>query len=142
MRRFPRAQKNSGFGNRLPALKNNNFFRRFLYALTGLKISWRSERSFRTHVVGAAFVLIVLLVTRPAPVWWAILFLVSGSVIALEVINTAVEKLIDHVHPDQHAIIGIVKDTLAGAVLVMSATALLVFAAFLWAQFYPMLTAP
>ncbi len=48
--------------------------------------------------------------------------------IALEPINTAVEKLIDHVHPDQHAIVGIVKDTLAGAVLVMSATPLLVFA--------------
>ncbi len=123
-------------------MKNHNFLRRFGYALTGLKISWQSERSFRTHVVGAVFVLIVLLATRPEALWWAILFLVSGSVIALEAINTAVEKLIDHVHPDQHAIIGIVKDTLAGAVLVMSATALLVFAAFLWGQFYPIFTAP
>jgi len=45
----------------LQALKNNNFFRRSGYALTGLKISWKSERSFRTHVVGGLFVLIVLL---------------------------------------------------------------------------------
>ena len=118
---------------RIPGfMKNHNFLRRFGYAWAGLKICWASERSFRTHVVGAAFVLIVLAATHPAPVWWAILFLVSGAVIALEAINTAVEKLIDHVHPDQHAIIGIVKDTLAGAVLVMSATALLVFVAFLF----------
>ena len=116
-------------------MKNHNFFRRFGYAWTGLKISWRSERSFRTHVAGAAFVMIVLAVTRPAPVWWAILLLVAGAVIALEAINTAVEKLIDHIHPDEHSIVGIVKDTLAGAVLVMSATALLVFAAFLYSRF-------
>jgi undecaprenol kinase len=116
-------------------MKNNNFLRRFGYAWTGLRIAWRSERSFRTHVFGAAFVLVVLLATRPAPIWWAILFLVSGAVIALEAINTAIEKLIDHVHPDQHSIIGVVKDTLAGAVLAMSATALLVFAAFLWGLF-------
>jgi undecaprenol kinase len=45
-------------------------------------------------------------------------------------VNTAVEKLIDHVHPDQHEIVGIVKDTLAGAVLTLSVTSLLTFAAF------------
>ena len=111
-------------------MKNHNFRRRFGFAWAGLKLSWQTERSFRTHIVGAVFVFIVLAATRPAPIWWAILFLAAGAVIALEAINTAVEKLIDHVHPDQHEIVGVVKDTLAGAVLVTSFTALLVFAAF------------
>ena len=98
-------------------MKNHNFLRRLGYALAGIGISWRSERTFRTLIVGLAFILAVLLLT-------------AGSVVALELVNTAVEKLIDHVHPDQHAIVGIVKDTLAGAVLTMSVTSLLVFAAF------------
>ncbi|HEX4506322.1 MAG TPA: diacylglycerol kinase [Alphaproteobacteria bacterium] len=111
-------------------MKNHNFLRRLGYALAGIKTSWRTERTFRTLSLGMAFILAVLVATRPAPIWWAALLLTAGSVVALELINTAVEKLIDHVHPDQHEIVGIVKDTLAGAVLTMSVTSLLVFAAF------------
>jgi diacylglycerol kinase len=116
-------------------MKNQNFLHRLGYALTGLKLSWRTEQTFRTLVAGLAFVIVVLAVTRPAAVWWAVLLLTAGAVVALELINTAVEKLIDHVHPDQHAIVGIVKDTLAGAVLTISITSLLVFAAFLFSLF-------
>ena len=116
-------------------MKNRNFLHRLGYALTGLTISFRTERTFRTLVAGLAFVVLVLLATRPAPIWWAILLLTAGAVVALELVNTAVEKLIDHVHPDQHAIVGIVKDTLAGAVLAMSVTSLLVFAAFVLSLF-------
>jgi diacylglycerol kinase (ATP) len=111
-------------------VKNRGFRYRLGYALAGITISWRTERTFRTLSLGMAFILAVLVATRPAPIWWAVLLLTAGSVVALELINTAVEKLIDHVHPDQHEIVGIVKDTLAGAVLTMSVTSLLVFAAF------------
>jgi undecaprenol kinase len=111
-------------------MKNRNFAYRLGYALAGIGISWRTERTFRTLSLGMAFILAVLLATRPGPIWWAVLLLTAGSVVALELVNTGVEKLIDHVHPDYHAIVGIVKDTLAGAVLTMSVTSLLVFAAF------------
>jgi diacylglycerol kinase len=111
-------------------VKNRTFRYRLGFALAGIRTSWQTERTFRTISLGMAFILVVLLVTRPEPLWWAILLLTAGAVVALELINTAVEKLIDHVHPDRHEIVGIVKDTLAGAVLTMSITALLVFAAF------------
>jgi len=116
-------------------MKNHNFLRRLGYALAGIAVSWRTERTFRTLSLGMVFILAVLVATRPAPIWWAVLLLTAGSVVALELINTAVEKLIDHVHPDQHEIVGIVKDTLAGAVLTMSVTSLLVFAAFVVSLF-------
>ena len=116
-------------------MKNRHFGYRLGYALAGIRISWRTERTFRTLVAGFMFVVAVLLATRPAPIWWAVLLLTAGLVVALELINTAVEKLIDHVHPDQHEIVGIVKDTLAGAVLAMSVTSLLVFAAFVVSLF-------
>jgi diacylglycerol kinase len=111
-------------------VKNRTFRYRLGYALAGIWTSWRTERTFRTLSLGLAFILAVLLVTRPAPLWWAVLLLTAGTVVALELVNTAVEKLIDHVHPDRHEIVAVVKDTMAGAVLTMSITALVVFAAF------------
>lgn len=118
-------------------MKNDRLLKRFGYAATGIRISLRSESSFRIQVMGLAFVVAVLILTQPSPVWWALLLLVSGGVLAVELLNTAIEKLIDHLHPDHHASLAVVKDTLAGAVLVMSMTALAVFAAFVWSRIYP-----
>ncbi|MDE3017106.1 MAG: diacylglycerol kinase [Pseudomonadota bacterium] len=115
-------------------MKNHNLLQRLGYAWSGLETSWKSEKSFRTQMGGLVFVIVVLLVMQPSPVWWALLLLTSGGVLAAELMNTAVEKLVDHLYPDQHPTLKTVKDTLAGAVLVMSVTALLVFAAFLWSR--------
>lgn len=113
-------------------MKNHNMLKRLGYAFSGIAASLRSEQSFRIQIVGLTFVIVVLFFTQPPPVWWALLLLTSGCVLTIELINTAVEKLIDHLHPNQHPTLKIVKDTLAGAVLVMSITALVAFAAFLW----------
>ncbi|MCF8473531.1 MAG: diacylglycerol kinase [Emcibacter sp.] len=111
-------------------MKNQSLLKRLYNAGQGIRASFLSEMNFRLHIMATLLVLIMLIVTRPDPLWWAILLLVSGLVLTLELINTALEKLIDHMHPDQHAVIGIVKDTLAGAVLLASLIALCVFMAF------------
>ena len=49
-------------------------------------------------------------------------------VIATELINTALEHLADHLHPEQHPRIKIVKDCAAAAVLILSIGALWVAA--------------
>ena len=115
-------------------MKNHSLLRRIQYACAGIKASWQSENSFRLQVGALTLVVILLLTTKPDAAWWALLLLTSGGVLAAELINSAVEKLIDHLHPGQHATLKTVKDTLAGAVLVMSIAALLVFAAFLWSR--------
>jgi undecaprenol kinase len=114
-------------------MKNQHIIRRFQFALAGLKESWRSEKSVRAHIAVGVAVLTLLLVTHPAPLWWALLLLAWGLMLAVELVNTALEKLVDHLHPDQHAIIGVVKDTLAAAVLVMCVIGGVVLLAFLWA---------
>jgi len=115
-------------------MKNQPMWRRFLYAFAGLKVTLATERSFRADVISASLVVLLLLVTRPAPVWWAILLLACGLVMSVELINTAVEKLVDHLHPDLHDAIKVVKDTLAGAVLVSCIAGGGVLLAFLWAE--------
>lgn len=116
-------------------LKGQGLGRRARFALNGLKLAVARERSIRTHLLAAAAVLLVLLVTRPAPLWWAVLALAVGLVIVAELANSALETLIDHVHPDRHPEIGAAKDIAAGAVLVASGIAVVVGIAFLLAAF-------
>ena len=113
-------------------MKNQSFFYRLGFAVTGLTTTWRSEPSFKTHVVATVAVLGLLLWLKPAPLWWAIAALTIGFVLAAEVFNTAVEGLADHLHPEQHPAIKAVKDCAAGAVLVASIAALGVAAAFVY----------
>jgi len=104
--------------------KNRPFTERLSFAWSGLKSAWQSEASLRTHVVMAALLLVVLLILRPSPIWWAVGGLTAALVIAAELINTALEHLADHLHPEQHPRIKLVKDCAAAAVLVLSLAAL------------------
>jgi diacylglycerol kinase (ATP) len=108
---------------------------RFRFAMQGLMATVKTERSFRSHIISAVLVLALLMLTRPAPLWWAILLLASGFMMATELVNTAVEKLIDYLHPAQHEVVGVVKDTLAGAVFISCAAGAVALAAFLCTLF-------
>ena len=109
-------------------MKNKPFHRRLGFAIAGILEGWRNERSFRTHILFAVAAIGALCVLRPAPVWWAIVILTIGLVLATELINGALEALVDHLHPDIHPRIRVVKDMAAGAVLVTAITALIVAA--------------
>jgi diacylglycerol kinase (ATP) len=113
-------------------MKNQAFLHRLSFALIGLRTAWRTEKSFKSQVAAAAAVVGVLLWLQPAPLWWAVAALTIGFVLAAEVMNTAVEGLADHLHPEQHPAIKAVKDCAAGAVLVASVAALGVAAAFVY----------
>jgi undecaprenol kinase len=113
----------------LNELKNKSFATRLKFAFAGLGHAIGAERSVRTHLMFLAGVLGGLTYLRPAPVWWALVLLVSSAVIAAELFNTAVERLADQVQPQPHPQIRIVKDCAAAAVLVLSAGALCVAAA-------------
>jgi diacylglycerol kinase (ATP) len=113
-------------------MKNQPFHSRLGFALAGIASSLRSERSFRIHAAAVVAVAAVLLWLRPAPFWWAAVALASALVLAAELVNTAIEHLADHLHPEVHPGIRRVKDCAAAAVLVASCGALAVAAAFVF----------
>lgn len=113
-------------GNHVNDLKNKSFATRLKFALAGLGHAIGAERSVRTHLMFLVAVLAALAYLRPAPVWWALVLLVSCAVIAAELFNTAIERLADHMQSEPHPQIRIVKDCAAAAVLVLSAGALCV----------------
>lgn len=113
------------------AMKNQTFAKRMGFALQGLVAAFRLESSFRLQCLATVTIITVLAVIRPPMIWWALLLLNCGVVLAAELFNTALEHLIDHLHPSLHPIIKIAKDCAAGAVFVLSLTAVCVFVTFL-----------
>lgn len=57
---------------------------------------------------------------------WVVIVLVSAAVISLELINSALERALDKLHPGHDPLIGQAKDILAGAVLVMAVAAVVI----------------
>ncbi|MBY0519074.1 MAG: diacylglycerol kinase [Sphingomonas sp.] len=113
-------------------MKNARFLTRLRYALAGIATVWRRERSFRTQMLLGAGAVVVAILLRPAPIWIAALVIAAALVLTLEMINSALEYLIDHLHPDQHEAIGAAKDAAAGAVLLASIAALVVGGLMVW----------
>ncbi len=111
--------------------KNKPFLQRVRFALVGIYVAWKGESSFRIQAIIALAVLALLAWLQPRPLWWALLLAATGLVLALELVNTALEHVIDHLHPEQHPMMKVAKDCAAGAVLVAALTAVAVFAAFL-----------
>lgn len=108
--------------------KNSSFLKRAAFAINGLHSIWKRESSFRIQACGAVVLLVFCIVVRPPGVWCALFAMAATFILALESINTAVEALLDKLHPQYDPKIGFVKDCLAGAVLLASIGSLLVFA--------------
>lgn len=98
--------------------KNQPFLLRLRFALAGLGHAIRAEASVRIQLCVFVLVMVAMWLLRPEPVWWALVLWASSGVLAAELLNTAVEHLADHLHPDVHPTIRIVKDCAAAAVLV------------------------
>jgi undecaprenol kinase len=117
-------------------MKNRPFHRRVLYAINGLGTAWRRESSFRTQMALASLTIVALIILRPAITWWAIIVLTISFVLAAELMNSVVEGLIDHLHPDRHPEIRIIKDMAAATVLLASIGALMIGGLFILSEFW------
>lgn len=104
-------------------MKGQPFPTRMRYAAAGLAEAWRGEASFRVQAVLGSAALLVTAALRPGAAWAALVALSVALVLALETANSALEAVIDHLHPDPADPIRRAKDMAAGAVLVASAGA-------------------
>lgn len=91
-----------------------------LFAWNGMRAAWREEGGFRNHVFGAFAMATTLIVIQPDAIWWAVAFVSSALLIALELVNSVIERIIDHVDGRIHPEIKLIKDMSAAAVVVAS----------------------
>lgn len=101
-------------------------------ALGGIAHGVSTERNIKIQGAVGIMVLIISLLLQIPRSDFIIILLVSFLVIICELMNTALERLIDHLHPHNHDNIGKVKDMIAGAVLLSIILAIIVGLLILW----------
>ncbi|MCW1927087.1 diacylglycerol kinase family protein [Bhargavaea beijingensis] len=96
-------------------------FRSFRYAWRGVAEGLQTEQNFRFHLFAALLVTILGWLSGLSGSEWLIVILLFGGMFALELVNTAIERVVDLVSPEHHPLAGQAKDVAAGAVLVFAA---------------------
>ena len=99
----------------------------FLYTAKGLKYAAANETAFRQELVLTAVLSLVLIVLPLSLAWKGLLFLATASVLIVELLNSAIEAVVDMVSPEFHPLAGRAKDMGSAAVFVS-----LALAALLW----------
>lgn len=108
-----------------------NLFLSFKYAWAGVKYAFVTQRNFRIHTSIGVLATSLGLYLEVKPIEMAVIVMTCAIVMVLELINTAIESVVDlTVKQTYHELAKIAKDCAAGAVLI-SATAAVLVAAFI-----------
>ncbi len=107
----------------------------FKYALKGIRAALWAEHNFRIHSVATLVVIALGLYFKVSHQDWLWLILAIALVLITEMINTAIERLVDLVEPNHHPIAGKVKDIAAGAVLIAAITSVIIGVTIFWPYF-------
>ena len=104
-----------------------NLFTSFKYAWAGVSYAFRTQRNFRIHVGVGTLAISLGIFLQLKPVEIAVTAITCGLVMALELLNTAIESLVDlTVKQTYHELAKIAKDCAAAAVLISAMVALIV----------------
>jgi diacylglycerol kinase (ATP) len=98
----------------------SRFIKGFAYAFSGIAKVFISEQNFRFHTFATFVVVATGFYFNVSKNEWIALVFAIGAVLTAEAFNSAVEKLVDMVSPQQHPQAGWIKDVAAGAVLLIS----------------------
>lgn len=106
--------------------KNRELMSSLDFAVSGLITAFKEERNMRKHAVSAILVILAGLVFQVSVTEWLFLLLSISLVIAFEIVNSAIENVVD-LASDYHfsMLAKNSKDMAAGAVLFVSGFALL-----------------
>ena len=98
--------------------KKPPIWKSFGYAFEGIFTCIRKERNMKIHCVLTLLVILAGFIFHISAAEWCICLTLFGLVMALELVNTAVEAVVDLVTSERRPLAKIAKDTAAGAVLI------------------------
>lgn len=96
------------------------FLKSFVYASEGIIDAFMKGRNVKLHVLSAITVLIAGWLTVLSQIEWMIIIILIAGMIALELMNTAVEYAVDLVTTEVHPLAKKAKDIAAGSVLIFA----------------------
>ena len=98
----------------------------FSYAWNGIVQAFRRERNFRIHTIVAGLVILSGFFFSLTKMEWVSILFATGFVMTMEILNSAIETIIDYMRPEIHPQAKVIKDLAAGAVLVAAFVAALI----------------
>jgi undecaprenol kinase len=88
----------------------------FSFAISGIHNAILNERNIRIHLIISIFVIGFSIFLSITKVEWLFVIFAIGGMLALELLNTAIERLVDLVTMEYHPLAKQAKDIAAGAV--------------------------
>ena len=90
----------------------------FFYSLNGLRLAISNEAAFRQEACIVVVLLVVLLFLPISILWKGLLFFATTSILVVELLNSAIESVVDIASPEYHDLAKQAKDLGSAAVLV------------------------
>lgn len=112
------------------------FLNSFRYSIEGLKYAYLNEQSMLIHLIVTVLVVIFGFAFHISKLEWLFCVTMFGFVMGAELLNTAIEAVVDMAMPDIHPLAKIAKDTASAAVFILSIAAFLVGAIIFFPRFY------
>ena len=104
----------------------NPLYKSFGYAFEGIFAGIRGERNMKIHCFAAVCVIVAGVLFHISVTEWCICLVLFGLILSLELVNTAIEAVVDLVTKEKKPLAKIAKDTAAGAVLVSAIAAAII----------------
>lgn len=104
----------------------NRFLKSFKFAAKGLSYTIETQPNFIFHIIAALLVVTAGWYFDISKGEWLAVLICIGLVMVTELLNTAIEVLVDWLSPEFNVKASLVKDIAAGAVLVAALVALVV----------------
>ena len=96
------------------------FINSFKYPISGLRYAYKNEQNLEVDIGIAVLVVILGFLFKISVSEWAILTITVGLVMSFELINTALEAVVDLITDKYHPLAKVAKDTSAAAVLILA----------------------
>jgi len=115
--------------NKKPATKKGfiRIWNAFIYSLNGLRIAITQETSFKQEI-GIYIILLFVLFFLPLPfIFKCLLFFANTIVLIVEIINSAIESIVDMTSPDYHNLAAKGKDLGSAAVFISMILAIILW---------------
>ena len=98
--------------------KKNPLYKSFGYAFEGIFSGIKKEQNMKIHCLAMLCVVAAGFVFRISVSEWCICLILFGMILSLELVNTAMEAVVDLVTEERRPLAKLAKDTAAGAVLI------------------------
>ena len=100
--------------------KKDPIYKSFGYAFEGIFAVIKKERNMKIHCCMMILVIAAGIFFQISVIKWCLCFSLFGLIMALEMVNTAVESVVDLVTEERRPLAKLAKDAAAGAVLIAS----------------------